>query len=565
MPSPPQPRFSDQILARMRERFPRCAADPGLGRALTERALAAFGLYTGWEIFHAFLLARLPPGDYLFAGTGPAFAGLAAALLDPASPIRIAGFVDPRASRGDHLGRPVLTPAAAARTGLPGVIVCAAGLEQDLLAAGVAPARLHCPLRAEGFRAFHDAMLEHDLAGRILAEIRAGRPEVRHVILVPNGDLWMVVEEAALREVLAPERTIRLYYGPPGKLDPSPHYPTWDMGQSLPLLLRILAGLAPASVHVRGSAQFKSGHVAAAVRASFPDLFLAFEVYDYAAMLDDVFLETWGCTPELAEDIRDAEGYLGRAADFILDKTPGAAWEAAARELVQAPRRAYFPTLGTRREEPGPPAPRAPGPLRLLCAGSMPHFKNYRPGAGFPHWAYQDIIEPLVRLAREADFHVDLFNASHDPRLDHGPAFEGYAALFPPERIAYHARIPVQEVQARAPGYDFGMFLFAASEVIIDFPLQESLPNRCMSYIAGDLPLIVNAEMRCLAALVQAFDAGIVVASTEIESLPGRIRAADLPALRRGAAALHRHLVERNREALQALAQALSEHEQRVR
>jgi len=397
------------------------------------------------------------------------------------------------------------------------------------------------------------------LQAELLERIRAGTRRVEHVILVPSRDFWMVVDEAALAAVLPPETTIRLYFGPEGRMDASPWYPTYDVRQCLPLILGLLRELAPASVYMRGSAQFKCEHLGAAVKASLPGLFLAFEVYDYAGMFEDVFLEAWGQSPELAASTRDAEAFLGLRADFLIDKTPGAEWEDAARALVQAPRRAYVPALGARCPAPGPAAPRRPGPFRLLCAGSMPYFKNYRPGEGFPAWAYQNIVDPMVRVAREADMSVDIFNASHDPQMDHWPAFGGYAGLLAPGRGAYHARIPLAELRERVPGYDFGMFLFAASAVPVDYPLQQSLPNRCMSYIEGHLPLIVNREMRCLAELVERFGAGIVLAGSEVEQLPGRIRAADLEAMRRGAGAMHRHLLQRNGEALAAFAQALAQ------
>jgi hypothetical protein len=406
---------------------------------------------------------------------------------------------------------------------------------------------------------------EPGMVDRLLAEIRALRPRVDHVILVPNRDLWMVVEEQALCAILAPERSIRLFYGPPGKMEASPFYPTFDMGRSLPLILALLAALAPASVYVRGSAQFKSEHLAAAVKAALPSLFLTFEVYDYACMLDDVFLETWGYSPELIEGVRDSEIFLAGKADFLIDKTPGEEWRQTIAELGTAPRRAYHPTLGTRWQEPPPAPAREPGPWRILCAGSMPHFKNYRPGEGFPHWAYPNIIEPIAALAREPDMFVQIYNASHEPALDHWPAFGGYARMFDPERVAYHPRISLQEIAERAPFYDFGMFLFEASEVVVDYPLQQSLPNRCMTYIAANLPIIVNTEMRHLAGLVERFQAGITIASTEIEDLPRRIRAADPALLRRGAEALYRHLVEANREALEAFGHSLSEGQQRVR
>ena len=395
-----------------------------------------------------------------------------------------------------------------------------------------------------------------DAAADLVARIRAERPRVEHVILVPSRDLWQVVEEAVLQAALPPATTIRLYYGQPGRMDPSSVYPTFDLGQSLPLLLLLLRELAPATIYARGSAQFRSQHFCAAVKASRPDLFMTFEVYDYAGMFDDETLACWGYTPGAAEANRDAEAYLGLHADFIIDKTPGQAWAAAARTLFEPPRIAWFPTLGTRCDPP-PAPPRAPGPVRILCAGSMPYFRNYRPGEGFPQWSYQNIVDPMVTLSRAGDVHLDIFNASHDPLLDQWPAFGGYAGLFDPARVAYFPRIPIQEVMARIPFYDFGMFYFRASTVAIDYPLQQSLPNRCMIYLAGGLPLIVDREMGCVADLVERFGAGIVLASTEEDQLPGRLRAADLGALRAGAARLGRHLADLNARAFEAFRQAL--------
>jgi hypothetical protein len=570
MPSPFIPRLSDQMLPRIQAHVQRCGRDADLGQALTGKALAAFGIYTGWEIYLEFLRTHLPPGEYLFAGAGPSSEALIAALQAPSFPLRIAGFIEPgRAAGGSFMGCPVLSAGEAARGDRHEVIVCNQALEKtlvaELLEAGMPRHRIHSVHGHEGFRTFHDAMLKQELAGRFLRRILAERPRVEHVILVPSRDIWTVIEEDALQEALPPETTIRLYYGPPGRMDLSPHYPTFDMGQCLPLILQLLEALAPMSVYVRGSAQFKTEHLGAAVKASLPRLFLAFEVYDYAGMLDDVFLETWGYSPGLAEDVRDAEAFLAANADFTIDKTPGDEWEKAAQELFKAPRRSYSPTLGIHWEDPVAPRPRDPGPFRIICAGSMPYFKNYRPGQGFPHWAYQNIIDPIVLLSREEDFWVDIFNASHDPALDQGAAFGGYAGLFDARRVAYHARVPLKEIMERVDAYDFGMFLFSASDVPIDYPLQQSLPNRCMSYISGNLPLIVNTEMRHLASLVETFHAGITLSSTEIADLPRRIREADLKAMKAGATALHRHLVASNHEALQVFKARLSEHQERVR
>jgi hypothetical protein len=529
------------MLPRMIERIDRCRAgrlDPELAR----QADLTHGLYAGWDLYAGFIRERVPPGAYLLAGTGPASRALAAALA--ASPVRIAGLLDP-AQAGPGPGAPVL--------------LCNRALARPLRAAGLEPGRILDVAAMEGFAACHDARVA-ELAEGLAARIGSVQARTEHVILVPNRDLWMVVEEEVLRSVLPPESTVRLYYGPPGRMDESPVYPSFDCGQCLPLLLAVLERLAPRSILFRGSAQFKSEHVGAVVRDRFPGAFFAFEVYDYAGMLEDLFLETWGFTPELAGAVREAEAFLAARADFLLDKTPGDEWTRAAREHVRAPRRAYHPALGVDWREPPPPSVRQ-GPLRLLCAGSMPYFRNFEPGRGFERWAYPDIIDPILDLGREADLRVDVFNASHDPGSpEHEAAFEGYRELFAGLNVAYHPRIPLEAVLARAPAYDFGLFCFAASPVVVDYPLQQSLPNRCMTYLAGGLPLVVNTEMRHLAALVAAFGAGIAVSADAVPDLPRRLREADLPALRRGARALHRHLVEANAEAVAAYRQALAAH-----
>lgn len=415
------------------------------------------------------------------------------------------------------------------------------------------------------FKAFHDDWVQTEATRHYLSLILSKRPRVDHVILVPNRDIWSVVDEACLAEVLPPESTVRLYFGPLGKMDTSPHYPTFDVHQCLPLILRLLEELKPISVYVRGSAQFQAQHLGVAVKSLLPGIRLTFEVYDYTCMFDDETLSRWSQSPESREVNRNAEALLGLRADFIIDKTPGEEWDALAKALFVAPRRSYYPTLGAHWEPPASLADQPPGPFRILCAGSMPYFHNYKPGRGFPDWSYQNIIDPIVTLSKEGDLYIDIFNASHDPDLDHWPAFGGYATLFDPERVGYHARIPVREVLARIPAYDFGMFYFAASDVPIDYPLQQSLPNRCMTFIAGNLPLIVNTEMRCMAALVERFNAGITLPSTEMEDLPRRIREADLGAMKAGAVSLKRHLVACNAEALQAFKAALSEPQNRVR
>jgi len=191
----PRPRLSERVLPLIQDRFQRCGADPGLGRALAELAMARFGCYTGWEIFQAYLEARMAPGQYLLAGAGLASVALLAALQDRGSIIQVVGLIDRRqAGMEAILGCPVLTPEAAARDPRSGVIVCAPDQDKSmagtLAEAGVPERLLHLLTRRGDFRAFHDAMLADSVAGSLLARIRAERSRVEHVILVPSRDIW---------------------------------------------------------------------------------------------------------------------------------------------------------------------------------------------------------------------------------------------------------------------------------------------------------------------------------------------------------------------------------------
>lgn len=552
MPNAPIPRMSHEIPDRLRAHFRRGTEQPDFEAALVERATSTFRFHRGWQVLQAFLQATLPAGRYALAGAVPA--ALVASLRE--GPVRVEAVLD-AVRTGEVSGCPILSPASGVQSGRD-VIVCqpapAGGWFDTLRDAGFGSERILDLYRHPAFPAFHDAWVETDVLGPMLEAIQGTSPRVDHVILVPSGDLWMVVEEEALRRVLPPEHTIRLYYGPPGRMDTTGPYRTFDVGQCLPLAVRLLETLAPQNLYIRGSAQFRSEAFGAAVKALLPGLRTVFEVYDYALMLDDELTDSWGFAPETMAESRDAEVFLATRADLLIDKVPGPEWEAMASELLRVPRTAYAPALG--RDVPAL-RPRAPGPLRVLCAGSMPYFKNYRPGEGFPGWAYPDIVGPLRVLAGMADCRVDLFNASHPPEADLWEAFQGYATLFDPERVAYHPRLPLPELLGRMPGYDFGLFLFSPSSVLVDYPLQQSLPNRCMSCIAGGLPLIVNTEMRYLASLVERFQAGITLACTEVDTLPERLRSADLQALREGVRALHQYLVTQNQGALEALAKAL--------
>jgi hypothetical protein len=289
-----------------------------------------------------------------------------------------------------------------------------------------------------------------------------------------------------------------------------------------------------------------------AVRKALPDAFLVFEIYDYMCMFPTEILDGWKFDAGEVEENCCAEALMGLEADFIFDKTPGPQWQEVTGRLVTAPRQPYYPRmLDNTLAEADPSTRLREGPLRIMCAGTIPEFKYYRPGLGFSDSVFQDIISPLQLLAADPGLRVDIFNSGHNPGSEGSEReYAGYRGFCDARRIHYHPFLPFEQLVARMPDFDFGIFLFAPTDMIIDFPLMESLPNRFMGYVTGDLPAIVNKEMRYIASLVERFNAGIAVGAEELEDLPRRILEADLEAMRKGMRALHAHMIEHNRKAI---------------
>lgn len=550
------PRYSNDIPELFHRYVERCRQDPGLGEALAGQALARFSAYDGVEVQVRFITTHLPPGRVLLSGAGPGSRFLLRTIEHQAPHLQIVALVDRQAGQIRELhGYEVITAEQAAARNFDYAIVCNAlygqSMAEDLLRAGIPADRIQRVHALEAYRELQARFVETVLEPRLLAKIRSRRPRVDNVIIVPNRDIWSVVDERALAEALPPATTIRLFLGPSSNLEVSSLYPSFDVEQSLPLLLSLLRTLRPGCVYVRGSAQFQAQPVAVAVQRALPTAFLAFEVYDYMVMFDAEILDGWGFDPQSVDANRSAEALMGLQADFIFDKTPGPGWQALAGSLMTAPRQSYFPRLLGH----GPPpaaVPPAAGPRKLLCAGTFPEFKHYRPGIGFLNSVFQDIVRPVEQLAESGEFQIDIFNSGHlpgDPASER--EYRGYRSLFP-SRVSYNPGLPFDQLLARMGDYAFGILLFSPTDMVIDYPLQESLPNRFMGYVAGELPILINREIGTTAALVEQFHAGITVAADALADLPRLIREADLPAMRQGVRALRLHMLEHNRLAIQA-------------
>ena len=570
MQHPQWPRYSTKIPALIRSCFDRCQSDPDMRASLAEKARKQFPFTDEWRICRDFIREVMPSGKVLFCGAGYAAQELVPSLQYDVPELNIVALVDREAKTiKERWGLPVRMAEEASRLDFDYVLVAnlkhEASMVQDLLQVGIPLERIVSVYRHPEFKAYHDDKVKNRLLKPLISKIRNLVPHVEHLIIVPSRDLWQVVDEESLREVLPPEKTVRLFFGQPGQMDPSLYYPSFDLRRSILLLLGCIEALRPKSIYLRGSAHFQSQHLGALIRAKHPDIFLTFEGYDYMSTFDDEILEGWSFTQESIETNRLAEMLLGIDADFILDKTPGDGWNALLSELFTTPRQAYFPRLqscscASKSDKP------FRNEYRLMCAGTMPEYKLYDPGVGYRNSAFQDIIGPLLILGQEPDLSIDIFNSGHECNNLHCDlVYEGYLRHFDPKRIHYYKMTPFDTLVGQMQDFDFGILLFTPSSLVIDYPLQESLPNRFMGYVCGDLPIIINKEVTYSASLVERFHAGITIAADEMEDLPRRIREADLGAMREGVKALHQFMLEHNGRAINVFKEVLAAHAEDVR
>lgn len=561
------PRFSENIPQMMQGYFKRGLAEKELGTRLHASALDTFGIYADVELQKLFLSACLPKGRIIVCGAGGFTQELLSYLELSCRDVDIVALVDRRAAElREVLGYEVLTAKEAVRKkGFDHAVVCNPLHEktmiEDLREAGLPASRIIAVQTGEAYRRFSLSQLDENIESQFLKRIHQRVSRVENVILVPARDIWCIMDDAFLKEVFPPEKTIRLYFGVKGQMERSDYYPTFDTKRCLPLILRLLQRLNPEGIYLRGSAHFQTQHFAAAIKATCPESRLICEIYDYMLMFDEEILQGWQLDERSVEENRMGEVFMALHADFIVDKTPGSRWKRITSQYFKAGRIHFFPKIGneeeTAREEPPRIVSRSGDPYRLVCAGTFPEYHLLGPD-GFRNCVFQNIVKPIEILSQHDDLCIDIFNSGHIATSAYLESqFKGYRSHFHPERVRYNCSIPYPELIERMFAYDFGILLFSPTDMVIDFPLQESLPNRFMGYVAGRIPIIINEEIRYAASLVSRFNAGLVVSANHMDEVPDMIRTSNSKAMREGIIALHRYMMEHNTDAVRLIKESL--------
>lgn len=488
-------------------------------------------------------VAGLPDGDVFLFGAGTHTERLLDRLRVRRG-IRIRGIVDRLADFMDGaFGYEVITPAALADRAFDYVLLSHTAYEAEmteaLIAQGV-PADRIVPIYANPAFA--------TLARTVPAQAAAALGGRRADFVVISNSAGRIVSDRRLAEVLPPDRTVEIYFGRTGEAgDPGPFERVCAM-ESLDVLGALLGALRPRAIYLRGI--IYKAFLGSWILERFPGLRLIQELYDYAVLWPDDDLDAlFGMTPRTIRTARLLEYHAAQRASLTLSKRGGPEWERVLRRCG-SPYRLYFPLV-----EPNDHLPAAwrqeDGPLRLLYAGFLPtaaflgRFTNAH-----------NFIPVMQAVCGDNRARADIYNSVHLGPM-HDRLFSAHIDSLRDGPVRYHRRIPAADLFDRMGGYDLGWLADAQHRFQPD--RYVAVCNRWAGYVAGGLPTLLDAGWTFMADLVRRFNAGIVVDSLDPEHIAARLRTADLPALRRGAAELRRDVLGQNEASLETLAATILE------
>ena len=210
--------------------------------------------------------------------------------------------------------------------------------------------------------------------------------------------------------------------------------------------------------------------------------------------------------------------------------------EMEARYSVPA-RRLVFANYALGRDLPAelpPPDRRRDGPLRLVYQGTL--------STNGGHYDLRDVF----RAVAASGVALDVYPGRP------APAYEELAAGCPGMRC--HPTLAPARLLAVLPEYDFGWAGFNAT--LNAAHLDTALPNKAFEYVGCGVPVLTLGH-RALRRLVE--EEGVGVSLAGLDDLEGQLRALDLVALRRRAAAARERLtVEAHVDRLAALYSAVA-------
>lgn len=481
-----------------------------------------------------FVREVLPNGVYYIFGAG-SHTRILLEMLSVRPGIVVKGIVDRLAAAvGEAFGLPVVPVSDLPGNSFDYVLLSHTAYEREM-AEALVDAGIPCDRILPIYT--HAGYIPHaSAASRRIAVDLAGR-HADAVIVTSAGS--QILSDNELTRVLDPARTVQLSMMRSVDYSKSSIFETIDLLESLDLLRQAIHILSPKLIYLRGLI-YKT-YIGSFLLHHFPEVTLVHEPYDYAVLWPDYDLQAlFGLTPTTIRLTRLWEFHTANFAALTLSKRGGEDWKRL-QGHCRGEFRTYFPMI----EKAVPPSawtPHAPGdPMRLLYAGFLPSSRfltAFRNAHNFL---------PIAEAVCEENATLDIFNSTHAGK-DNDFGFQDYMNRYAEGPIRYHRRVPSNDMLSLMAQYDFGWLADKQYEFQPD--RYVAICNRWSGYVAGGLPVLLDAGWTYMSEMVKEFGAGIVLDDMDPRQIAERLKSADLQGLRHGTAALRQHCLDWNHASL---------------
>ena len=245
------------------------------------------------------------------------------------------------------------------------------------------------------------------------------------------------------------------------------------------------------------------------------------DFYEVLSFLPDGFFEKAHST---AEEVRSAEKHFFQSYDHVMHLCSDETSEKLVRKydhhgsLVSVTEYLEEPTYNS--------PPRNDGEIRLVYGGAMlatnsPDDFYYRP--------FLNVVDYYTR----ENLRLYIYNS---PYINGVNGNRGLNELIQSHGLTnVHACKPLklEDFVQRITEYDYGLFMLLARDMQAGEHYNYYMAYKFLTYLRAGLPIVIDADNRYLAGLVDRYNLGVVFEPDEIERLPSVLNNTDLAALKR--------------------------------
>lgn len=507
--------------------------------ALADEVTQYFGGPRDIQLVRDFLTRGLPPGRIYVYGAGTHSEAIYNT-LSSARDVVVLGFLDQNAERlGRFHGHEVITPEMVLERDFDYILISYEHMETKLAdrlqRLGVPPSKIAAIYSNPDYIRFATDAYFNDIQRRLSAA------PFEYVIV--RSRVHEVIADEALARIFPPEKTLVIHIGPKHRANLDERW-FWSINvqQCMALVAKLLTAINPKTIFLSTEQEYDLAYFV--IRHALPNTRLIHEIYDFFPIIpDDWIARGIDASPRVIELMRLSNYYSSRLSQLIVSKRAGADWEQVAAGF-KTPYLYVFPGVGFTADDAVievNPVDLLPPPdcTRLLYAGALvpSDFDVYKRS----DYNFLPLLEEIVKTP---GFSVDIYNSSH-ANTSQNPIFADYLEKYSRGSIHYHLRVPYNSLLSLMSNYHYGWLCLPPREK--DLPDQLAvICNRFSAYIYGGLPIIVDAEWRCIADLVKEFDAGVVVADAAPEKVLAAISGADNQRKRDGARKLSAYMQRHN-------------------